>query len=453
MERRELKHLLQSVRSDPGSMQADSVWVSQTREKLLSTVRAESATSPQPQGFDMYGLWQAIHILLPGRFFFTARAMLVVLLMIGLAVGSVSASQDSLPGDWLYPVRWTKEAADLVLAPNTETKVRRLLDQAGAHVDAIEKVKTQQQGIQVAAVVTKKIESVNQFLYTESESSAAPTIAKVVEQKTGQILTSVKQKEKTRVEHDEGTAGRGTGTPQLNAQVVATVVNRIEETNVKAVEALVAKEGAAEAVGVDVGKLVQTKLDTLSQDLSALQKEVTVVQGIVGTSTATGTTHTGASTSASTSVDIVPAPSGATSSILVTGAGSSTARIGEVTVSSSVSSLTPGQGIVGEVSEVQSKVKVAEEKLVTARTLAEANNLLGALEKVQEVYEANKETRQVIGEIKKTAQQLSQSTVNQAGESVRPSTVTSTSGGEAVPIVSSSPAPRTTGENTTGTSL
>ncbi|MFH1292338.1 MAG: hypothetical protein ABIH87_04050 [bacterium] len=109
-------------------------WIKSSRELLVAQIKNTSSPEQNKRAFSREKLWLSLSILLPRKFVFNVvRPSMALLLIFSLGGGgwiaTVAASQDSLPGEWLYPAKRATEKTQMAVvtavgAKEAETKMR-----------------------------------------------------------------------------------------------------------------------------------------------------------------------------------------------------------------------------------------------------------------------------------------------------------------------------------------
>ena len=355
-------------------------------------------------------LWQEVSgtmarassIFVPRQLVAAARMTLTFVLIGSVAVSgwiaSVSASQNSLPGEALYGVKLAAEKTELIVATviSEEKTAATNLKHAAAKVEEYQNAKSRTQASQSIQSLKQKIESTNKSLTKiETKSSAeAVAVAKVVEEKTEQILNALGEKKGLSVGPEVVSAGqeRETSVTQLTNEVAA-VENLIEATGVKAVGVLVEQQQG------ETKEKIERKLDRLASDLVKLDSEIGVTSQMVAASTTVAATVTTGASTASTSghIDGTAAMSAGSTTVSVVG---SVQMIGTPTTSSAASVAEVKEAVQAAGQKVDEAAKKGGETIEAAKTLIEQNDLKGALKKVQELGEVKQRAQAVVSEVK-----------------------------------------------------
>ncbi len=253
---RNLKKKIQTLRTlqEVGTPRPE--WMKSSREILLMQVKnTMGRDGREERTFNPAMVWQFLDVFLPSKtVYYVVRPVAVVCLIIGLVTGgwvtTVSASYNSLPGDVLYSVKLATESVQTTLAQKPkETKLRA--EFAGRRAEEVKKIvksniSKQEKKIKVTEAVKhlqSDLEQVKGNLeeMKKPESSGQTTsitqaveVAKAVEQKTTEIQKSLDQ---TSAQLKTEAAPAGVAPVEEMKQATAAAV----ETGVKAVEVMVEK--------------------------------------------------------------------------------------------------------------------------------------------------------------------------------------------------------------------
>lgn len=287
-------HTLQGV----GSPRAD--WLKGNREVLLMQIKNTLAPAKaEAPVFQFSQVWNFLNVFMPRQAVsYVMKPMAVMILIISLVTGgwvtTVSASYDSLPGDAMYSVKLATENVQTTLASKPqETKLRA--EFAGRRAEEVKKIvksnlSKKEKKIKVEEAVThlkKDLEQVKGNLDAMKNSAPQPSsvsanqaveVAKVVEQKTTEIQKSLEQtKEDLKVDvKTEQTPLAGTLSVQEQVkQATATTV----ETGVKAVEVMVEKHQAdgASMPAQEVKDAVDSKLKALEVKVNQVETQINTI--------------------------------------------------------------------------------------------------------------------------------------------------------------------------------
>ena len=388
-----------------GRLNPDRVWLARNRERTMTIIARTLSPDTEHLAF-----WQKIsetaarvsYIFVPRRLLAAARMTLTFILIGSLAVSgwiaSVSASQNSLPGEALYGMKLAAEKTELIVATaiSEERTAETNLKHAAIKVTEYQNAKSRNQASQSIQSLKQKIESTNKSLTKiETKSPAeAVAVAKVVEEKTEEILTALGEKTDLSAGPEVATTGkeRETSVTQLTNEVAA-VEKLIEATGVKAVGVLVEQQQD------QTKEKIERKLDRLASDLVKLDSEIGVTSQLVAVSTTLASTVTTSASTASTSghIDGIATMSAGSTTVSVVG---SVQAIGTPTTSSVASVIEVKEAVQTAGQKVDEASKKGEETIVAAKTLIEQNDLKGALKKVQELGEFKQQAQAIVSEVK-----------------------------------------------------
>ncbi|MBI5728351.1 MAG: hypothetical protein HY984_01200 [Candidatus Magasanikbacteria bacterium] len=389
-----MDNFLSQLRRDVGLLNPDESWVRENKIALLGRLRV---AEPAPSATSLWcKIEETISVVVSRQVFAVARQAAVMLLVAGVAVGgwivSASASQNSLPGEALYGVKLAIERTEVSVAEAvgaSEVAAIKELDFAARRAREAKKSPRREQKVVALQSLQQNIASANKRLDKAQEQSPeqAASLAKVVTQKTDQILESLAADNKS-------VAGTVQGTAAVSQEVHAAE-KLIEETGVKAVKVLIANNGDAS----EVKEVVEKKLENVAKALVGLNQDASLAastslaNGIAGQmSLVTGTV----STSVPVLPVVAPALLGATNTVAVAVSGTApAAALLAPVVGVSTTSASGTTAVLQDVQVIHEKVEAAEARLGEAKSLIQGNNLLGAIEKVAEVYSIKNEAKQV----------------------------------------------------------
>ncbi len=116
---KELIRQLKSLKHD--SVKPDELWLKKNRELLLSQIKNTVSNSKQDvRKFKSENVWQGLSIFLPQSVVYKvlrpAMALVLILVMgFGSLAATVSASSESLPGEWLYSAKRAVEKTQVAI--------------------------------------------------------------------------------------------------------------------------------------------------------------------------------------------------------------------------------------------------------------------------------------------------------------------------------------------------
>ncbi len=424
---KELAAQLKAIRESKSQVNPDPSWVLENKKQLLSTITTSQETK-EKTSFSANGLLESLsgilHIFVPNKLLLATRFSLTVFLVGIVAVGgwiaSVSASQDSLPGEALYGVKLAAETTELLVATvigSEEGKAATNLKHAAVKVEEFKKATNTKQAAASIKSLKKKIESANKSLEkTESKSpKQAVAIAKVVEEKTEEILLALGEKkdiiEPTELEKETEAGDEETENLEEIAEEeqeskdltkeVGEVENLIQDTGVKAVEVLVKKKEDAEA-GVnkeEVKEKIEKRIDRIVSEIEALDTELEET-GILVSSSSTLSTIPVAKVVKEAETEEVTEEVVEENSSEEPEENNVEENINEEEIKNNDKEKTVKE-TVDEVGETTVEAtKKAGETLVEVDSLIENDDLEGALQKVQELAEVKKTVKELVVEVK-----------------------------------------------------
>lgn len=282
----------------------DRSWVSTNRESLMRSVHADMAktASANSQHSAFQGL---LHQIMPAQFATMARSAMALLLAITVTTGgwiaTVAASAESLPGEKLHTVKLATEGVELAVSKvlgSDEDEVATKLKHAANRAKEYQKSPKPEQKQQAIQALKKTIESSKETL-EDVEPKKAVAVAKVMGEKTEEILTELsnakkEQKEKEKIEEtptaseteqDDTDTAEEEKSKQLDAEV-AEVEELIEQASVKAIAVLLEEstKEESEVSPEEVKVVVEKKVARLTSELTEINEELkdTVEQASAG---------------------------------------------------------------------------------------------------------------------------------------------------------------------------
>lgn len=303
----DLKNKIKTVRILQGIGSPRPDWLEANREILLMQVRNTlSREEGEKKAFNPAVVWQFLDVFLPSKtVYYLVRPVTVVALIVGLIMGSwvttVSASYNSLPGDALYPVKLATENVQTTLASKPkETKLR--VEFAGRRAEEVKKIvksniSKKEKKAKVAEAVKhlqSDLEQVKGNLDEMKKNAPVATnlavpqvveVAKAVDQKVTEIQKSLEQTTTQLVkEAPGGPVAPASDAVQSVQEQVKQATAAVVETGVKAVEVMVEKhqEDKTAVSSDEVKSAVDSKLKTLEEKVTKVEEQIST---IVATST------------------------------------------------------------------------------------------------------------------------------------------------------------------------
>lgn len=270
-------------------------WMFKNRELLVSQIKNTLPTTPAPLSFEakLERFWSAMAVFLPRPFVYNVMRPIAVLILVSLVAttaysGTVKASNDSLPGDFLYPAKRAAERTQgAVIAilgdKNTETKY---------HVDLASRRATEAHQIintkkddpdklaKVAATVAdlkNELNTVNEKLQSsESSGHLQADVAKDVKQNTEAI------KEVLQDMKDDLAMSAKVEEKDL-AQQVNETKDLVKDVSVNAVQVMVTQHlGGDQSVSKEeVEEAIDTSINKVANEVMVSQQTVNGAQTIV----------------------------------------------------------------------------------------------------------------------------------------------------------------------------
>jgi len=408
---REIIEKIKQMKNYNGQINPDQVWIAKNREQMMTQIK-NTVPEIKPK-FNFKMVWQAIGIFIPNKIVYNVVRPLVVFILVGTLttsgwIASVSATQNSLPGELGYSVKRATEKTQVVVASiisTEEVEAQIHMDLASKRAKEIKQVVVENKNnsiknAQVAMVdleksiqtAEKKIKSVG-----ETKPEKVLEVSKNVTEKAKEIKENLKNVE---VQNNE-----------IDTNKVQKITNEI---SIGAVELVVKKkeEGKVIISEEEVKKLVSDQIESISSDANIVQQKAEIVADQIVAVESLQTTST-------TEV--------ATSGLSML----------ENTVSTK--SLVEGTS-----KTVADNIQQTEKSLTEAKTLVENNHLLEAIQKVKEVTQVNQEIAQAVKETQKAVIEV-QSQINQQNLIVN----TTTNIGSTIPVSTTTNIGSTTSVSTT----
>lgn len=262
-------------------------WLKKNRELLLSQI-SNSAAPKHNIKLNFENAWQAMSVFLPHAVVYNIvrPAMVVVLIMVmgvGSWVATVSASYESLPGDWLYPAKRVAEKTQVAVSAvvgdknevaklHGEFALRRAIetrdivsqnnpDKLRIASETVDDLKDEMN------TVNSKLEEIKTTLDSGSE------VVKNINQNAQEITDVLKAvKVNLLISTDDA------GASDLSSQV-SEVKTMVKDTAVKAVEVMVEKhlQGDASVSKEDVKQAISNQLDSAIKDAAESKQSMVEV--------------------------------------------------------------------------------------------------------------------------------------------------------------------------------
>ncbi|MBP9869745.1 hypothetical protein KBC59_04275 [Patescibacteria group bacterium] len=197
----DLRTRLRSLRSTERHIIPDEAWVRRTRTKLLTEI---AQTIPKEQMPIVSRAHEAYIALIGNRVVNVLRKPMLAMLsattvITGGSILSVSAAEQSLPGDFFYGLKLVTEQARLALTSAKEDRLALKTEFTGRRVTELQEVasadpKRPKDVVEVAEILKRDLDTVKQQL-ADVKSTASPektiAAAKLVEAKSNEVITAL----------------------------------------------------------------------------------------------------------------------------------------------------------------------------------------------------------------------------------------------------------------------
>lgn len=260
---RDLQQRISALRSIERRVQPDEAWIRATRDTLLMQVRNSlptEAVRPAVQVRDWF------RHFVPKQVTYFFRGPLVATLSImtialGGSVASVSAAEQSLPGDFLYSLKLATEQARLALTPSKDEKLKLKVEFTTRRGEELKSVAQDdsptrpERVVQAAEILKRDLDTVKQQLddvNAESEPGKVVEAAKLVDQTSNAIVQSLQMSK--------------LDLPAETKEKVTEAQAAAADAGVKAIEVLVTKnqESSDNVSENDVVQALQTHTQTVA---------------------------------------------------------------------------------------------------------------------------------------------------------------------------------------------
>lgn len=311
MSHRDFRQLMNSVRKTERSVIPDPSWVAQNRIRLLSHA---SSNMPKEVSAVRSSAAEIFKGFVPTQLFYWMRRPAMAFLylfaiMLGGSFASVSASERSLPGDFLYPVKLATEQTRFALTGDSSEKLRLKTESVQRRVDEIRQVATQpmehkQERIKAAAENLKRdLYSAKQQL-TDVSAGTSPKAtleaAKLLDEQSSAVVQGLQEVKES--------------IPAGSKAIVTEAESAAVSTGVKAVTVLIGSKDTpegAEVISADELKLsIEGKvlaLENKIQETSEKLRLSTTSSTISATSTVPALMSSSTASFASTTASIAVA--------------------------------------------------------------------------------------------------------------------------------------------------
>lgn len=291
MNPRDLQRKLQSLRSIERGIVSDPAWVSRTRATLVMQAANNLGDAPAPLLLRIREFWRRF---IPRQVLQYARGPVFAVLSImgvvaGGSIASVSAAEQSLPGDFLYPVKLAREQTQLIFAKSKTDKLKIKTGFVERRVKEMQTVVNsdvtrKSERITVAAESLRRdLDTVKHQLNEVSTNDTNEPIkdvmeaAKFVDKKSGEVIESLKDVKASLSNEAKGK--------------VAEVETAAVSTGVKAVQVMIDSHDDPDAQGVitndELSQAIQGKVDGIEDQIVSTAQKIISVNGLPASVTTT----------------------------------------------------------------------------------------------------------------------------------------------------------------------
>lgn len=289
----DLKKKIQTLKLLQGIGAPRSDWLKGNREILLMQVKNTLGAKAEPRRFDFSRVWNFLNVFMPRQaVYYVVKPVAVMSLVVSVIMGgwvtTVSASYNSLPGDVLYSVKLATESMQTSLATKPQ-EVKLRVEFAGRRAEEVKKIvksniskKEKKAKVETAMNSLKKdleqvrgnLEEMKKPASSSQTTSVTQVVeaAKMVEQKTTEIQKSLDQ---TSAQLKTEAAPVGVAPVEEMKQAAAAVA----ETGVKAVEVMVEKNQQDKTAmpPADVKNAVDNKIKALEEKVGLVNAQLNEV--------------------------------------------------------------------------------------------------------------------------------------------------------------------------------
>ncbi len=284
MNSREFQRKLQSIRMIERGIHPDSAWVSRTRNVLLMQVK--NAVSSEPTTVVMR-LREFRARFIPTQWIELVRgpmlaALSVVVVVAGGSIVGVSAAEQSLPGDFFYPIKLVKEQTQLILTKSKTEKLKLktgFVERRVKEIQAIaasnepkksERIKAAAESLrQDLDTVKNQLTDVSNDKQTEETVAQVVEAVKLVDQKSAEVAATLKDVKSTLSEETKNKV------TEVETAAVATAV--------KAVQVLIDSHDHPDAQKVitpdELSLSIQDKVDGIQGQIASTAQKIMATAG------------------------------------------------------------------------------------------------------------------------------------------------------------------------------
>ncbi|OGL73879.1 hypothetical protein A3E39_01390 [Candidatus Uhrbacteria bacterium RIFCSPHIGHO2_12_FULL_60_25] len=277
--KRDLYRIIRSLRDRERGINPDPAWLRSTRETLLMQVKntmPSAETEAIRRRLPIFApLYARVMRTLRGPAVATLSISTVVL---GGSIASVSAAENSIPGDTLYSVKLVTEQARLALASTKQDKVKLKAEFTIRRVAELKTIvstpvtKKEERASQAADILKRDLDTLKQQLADVQEGSSGSDVADIAKTVDKNAVEVVKALNETKNELSQ----------EVKEKVVAAQV-QAADNGIKALEALVdvhADAGNTSVSDSDIGSSLAAHAEVAAVTVAA-------TKALIGSSTST----------------------------------------------------------------------------------------------------------------------------------------------------------------------
>ncbi|MBU1032516.1 MAG: DUF5667 domain-containing protein [Patescibacteria group bacterium] len=200
----DLQQRIKELQKTNNGVEPDATWLCATRETLLMQARNSLASEPVRTVKKLRNFYQ--HFA-PSQFIKMVRGPVIVtasilVVVLGASSASVSAAEQSIPGDFFYSLKLVTEQARLAMAPNKEEKLKLKVEFTTRRSDELKEVIKSDKAetparIQKATEILKRdLNTVKQQLEEvriDPESQNVIEAAKLVDQTSNELVQALQE--------------------------------------------------------------------------------------------------------------------------------------------------------------------------------------------------------------------------------------------------------------------
>lgn len=301
---KDLQKRLRQLRTAEMQTKPDQAWLKATRKTLLMQVEN---TLPTNHGLPVAAqLKETVRYALPQGFVrWISRpamaALTLITILAGGSVVSVSAAEQSMPGDLLYGLKLATEQARLALTTAKGEKLKLKTEFTTRRLEELKKVvandKQSEKVVQVTEILKRDMNTLKEQLTDmakEEPADKTAEAAKLVDRKSNEVISALKDTKED--------------LPAKSKEKVTEAQSVAADAGVKALEVMVEKHQEGNEL-VPVDEIVQAIQDHAKVVAEATSASALVVEATTGTSSAASTTasNSSATSTASTTSESLPA--------------------------------------------------------------------------------------------------------------------------------------------------